>query len=374
MIPLNTRQGLPPAAFWYVALRSLLAAAVVLLFAWVAGLLPNAPHATCHGALCGKLSSGQVVVLAYLFAAFLVVRAVLGFKWFSYVLTDHSISVSSGILFRNTTTVRFDRIQDIDSTRNPLHLLLGLTSVAIWTASPDQRVGNARRPDAALVLQADDAEWLRNFVSESAPAVAGATRSAAGQMTLSSGRRGSSAGPALTLVVVALVVGGGLWLRQNTPAAVATAPAASDAVSVPANPRVVHTGNARNVHAHLVRSTAVAQTPTVFAIACALHSDGGGGGVRPCAQISEAQRCAHEADFPSQPTSDPAVLTVVNRSDQDVRFYWLDRSGKRALYATLAPGAHVEQQSHAGAHWLLSTPHDQCIAILDAATESVALF
>jgi hypothetical protein len=114
--------------------------------------------------------------------------------------------------------------------------------------------------------------------------------------------------------------------------------------------------------------------PADYAIACAMHGSGDINAVIPCDKFGEAQRCQHEADFPSNPTPPPAVLTVVNRSSEPIRFYWLDRSGTRTLYASLPPGGHVSQQSHIGAHWLLATREDQCIAIFDAATMTIGIF
>ena len=87
-----------------------------------------------------------------------------------------------------------------------------------------------------------------------------------------------------------------------------------------------------------------------------------------------AQRCAHEADFASKPTPPPAVLTVVNQSKEPLRFYWLNPSGARALYASLPPGGHVTQPSHVGAHWLVSSGDDRCIAIFDAATTTIGIY
>ncbi|MGA2397829.1 MAG: hypothetical protein ABSG30_07190 [Steroidobacteraceae bacterium] len=68
------------------------------------------------------------------------------------------------------------------------------------------------------------------------------------------------------------------------------------------------------------------------------------------------------------------MLTVVNRSDEHVKFYWLDPSGSRALYASLPPSGHVTQQSHIGAHWLVSTQDDRCIAIFNAATMTIGIY
>ena len=138
MIPLNSRQALPSKAFGYLALRSMLAAVMLVLIGGLVQLLSALPS-TCHGALCGVCLSGrQFAGILYLLGALILVGAVLNYKWFSFLLTDKTIRIDSGVMFRRSCTIRFDRIQDVDILRNPMHLLLGLKSVAIWTASFDQ--------------------------------------------------------------------------------------------------------------------------------------------------------------------------------------------------------------------------------------------
>jgi hypothetical protein len=117
-----------------------------------------------------------------------------------------------------------------------------------------------------------------------------------------------------------------------------------------------------------------AQVPPDYAVACAIHGSGSVDGVIPCAKFGEATRCQRETEFASKPTPEPAMLTVVNRSSEDVKFYWLDRSGSRALYASLSPSGHVTQRSHLGARWLVSTKDDRCIAIFDAATMTIGIY
>jgi hypothetical protein len=67
-----------------------------------------------------------------------------------------------------------------------------------------------------------------------------------------------------------------------------------------------------------------------------------------CSELGEGRRCQQESGYPSQPTQEAAVFTIANRSHEPVKFFWLDRSGVRALYATLPPGGHVDQQTHVG--------------------------
>jgi len=377
MIPLNTRQGLPPKAFWYVALRSLGGAIGLVL---IGRVLQMAPAGSCRGALCGAGSNGQMSIVIYLVAAFLVLNALLRFKWFWFVLTDKNISINSGIFVRKSCTIRFDRIQDIDTFRGPLHLLLGLESVAIWTASLDQRAGRVSRPDGLIVLETDTADWLRDYLSD--PTAAGVGDSAPSRNPQSAALpiapRQGSAGLLAVLIVAALLVAGfvGFWqVRSPSPVAAsppaATGPAAPPAAAAPARLPTPSLGRVQPMRPAQPAASAQAAA-SEYGLSCAIRKSLDG--VKLCGDLKQAGRCEHESDFASRPMPEPAVLTVVNRSDETVRFYWLDPHGARALYATLRPGGHVNQPSHFGAHWLVSTQDDRCIGIFSADTIAVGIF
>jgi len=380
MIPLNTRQGLPPNAFWYVALRSLILAAFLV----ACGRLFQIGGGTCRGLLCG--SHGEASFVLYFFAVYLVVSAVLRFKFFWFMLTDKGISIHSGILVQRSCTIRFDRIQDVDTSRGPLHMLLGLTSVAIWTASLDQRGGKGNRPDGLIVLNSATAEWLRECLSD--PAAAAAAAEDPSLQAIASAPRGLAVLMIAALPVVGLI---GFWRLTSTsspPDAAVPASAVPGAVSPAPRPHA-----ARPAHSSAPPGAQSASTPAAssapasgaavanasasgqaaqYGLSCAIRRSLQG--VKPCGDLKQAGRCEHEADFRSRPTDEPAVLTVVNRSDETVKFYWLDRTGARSLYATLSPGGHVDQPSHVGAHWLVSTQDDQCIGIFSAETMAVGIF
>ena len=395
MIPLNTQLGLPSRAFWYVALRSFVVAVFLLLLAALFELASNAPS-SCRGPLCGVLSAGKIAALLLLYGAFLVARAVLNFKWFTFTVSDRNISITSGVLARNTSTIRFDRIQDVNTRRDPLHALLGLKSIALWTASPDQSMNNGRRrPDGLIVLDAADADWLRDYISD--PKGAEATASGGGgQSHAAVPHQGNGA------VVVGMLIAAGLVVLAVMAAAKKSPPPAPAAESVPAPTPpsyVPRRGADGKTHLHLVHNAhselsqgpaaasaavaAPAAVPVVvpaqpaasdYGIACAIHPQQATGAVRSCAALAAGQRCAHEVDFPSKPSAEPAVLTLVNRSDESLKFYWLNYQGTRSLYATLAPGGHVDQQSRTGAHWLVASADGQCLGVLDAATMKVGIF
>ncbi len=375
MIPIDSWQRLPARAIWFGLLSSL---AVALVLIGVAILLQSAGSAgtlKCHGSPCGGMSGNLVAGFIYLFAIYLVGRSVLHFKTFAFLLTDRTLTTVAGFFYQSSTTCRFDRIQDVDTVRGPIHALLGLKTVSVWTASPDQFARNKRQPDARIVLDVERAGWLRDYLSNP-PVVTGSNSSPGGVVSpsalLQTAPR-ANAGLVLVLCAVAALAVPALWIwnaatvMRPSPASTAASPAVGGAKSMPPQ-RVVPP--AQPVHSDVP----VQAVPADYAIACAVHGSGAIDQVIPCAKFSEAQRCQHEADFPSNPTAAPAVLTVVNRSGEPIRFYWLDRSGTRTLYASLPPGGHVSQQSHIGAHWLLSTRDDQCIAIFNAATTTIGIF
>ena len=174
MPALNTKLKLPTAALLYSALGAL-GVAIIITVGGV--LLMFAAEASCSGPGCGILSSE--VVLPFLLIIVLVVLAYPLLFWllFSYELTGRTITVNSGILFRQYETMDFGRIQVVDNERGPLLWLLALTEVRIWTASADQltfSVGkDAMRahphPDATLLLRQDDAQALKDFIMQSKP-------------------------------------------------------------------------------------------------------------------------------------------------------------------------------------------------------------
>lgn len=375
VIPLNSPQKLTSRAFWYVALRTLFVALLALGLGRLVELGANSPHASCRGALCGTVTGSHLAGFIYLFAALLAIRALINFRSLSFVVTEKSISISSGVLFRNSSTIRFDRIQDVRVLRDPLHLLLGLSSVAIWTASPDQRVGNTKRPDGLLVLEAEEAEWLKDYLSDPGGGQSAAT--SAGRDPGVAVRQSPASLGVMPFAVVGVIValaGAALWHRgpDQAPAALPTAENSKDTQNAPARADS-SAANTPAVQAHTVRAPTQAARDPQFALVCAIHPQAPSG-MTACAELGEARRCMQESAYPSQPTQQSALFTVANRSEETVKFFWLDRSGARALYASLPPGGHVDQQTRVGAHWLVATEDGRCVGIFNAATMAIGIY
>jgi membrane protein YdbS with pleckstrin-like domain len=375
MIPIDSWQRLPSRAIWFGLLASLALALVLIGVAVLMQSSGSAGTLKCHGAPCSRMSGSLVAGFICLFAIYLVGRSVLHFKTFAFLLTDRTLTTVAGYFFQSSTTCRFDRIQDVDTVRGPIHAILGLKTVSVWTASPDQFVRGKRRPDARIVLDAENADWLRDYVSNPPTGTGG--NSSAGSAVSPSALLQSAPRANVGLVLVLLIIA-----ALGVPAVLLWKTTSISHPSASMTPATAPVGAARSAPSprplpiqQPAQSEVPAQAvPADYTIACAIHGSGDIDQVIPCAKFSEAQRCQHEADFPSNPTAAPAVLTVVNRSREPIRFYWLDRSGTRTLYASLPPGGHVSQQSHAGAHWLLSTRDDQCIAIFNAATMTIGIF
>lgn len=376
MIPLNSRQFLPAKAFWYLAFRALFAAVLLVLFARFWHFLATSPSAKCTGALCGK-SGGAAEWMFYLLAGFMLVNSILQFKWFSFTLTRNAITIDSGVIVQKSRAVRFDKIQDVEVRRSVLQGLLGLKSVAIWTASLDQARGNTRRPDGLIVLDADSADWLANFLISPDRTNNDPAKEADRDVVPATGRsRPGHFGALIGIVSVAvvLVLTWGFWTRSGSAPQATSSVAAPVATATPAPVAAVIKPVANAPPTAETYSANSAAMPEDYTIACAANSTNAAHNIVACNSMKWGQRCDHEADFRSNPTSESTRLVIANRSDRNLKFYWLDAFGHRTQYAVLTPGRKIGQQSHVGAHWLVSTDDERCVGIFNADTARIGIF
>jgi hypothetical protein len=324
----------------------------------------------------------------YLLAVVMIVNSFLRFRWFSFTLTDRTINIDSGVIIQSSRVVRFDKIQDVEARQGLLQRLLGLKSVAIWTASLDQVRGNTRRPDGLIVLEADTADWLTNYMSDpdqthvALPDVG----SHAGLRPAERSRPGSLGAVigGIAAVLIA-VVAWGLWSKSGStppvttaatapvaPAAAPTLVAALTPAAVPA-PAVASSPAANSQPAQQTYAVNTAADPADYTIACSMAS-GGTGAVPACDSMKWGQRCERESEFRSNPTSESTRLVIANRSNETLKFFWLDPSGSRAPYAVLPPGRKIGQPSHIGAHWLVAAADGRCVGIFNADTARIGIF
>lgn len=166
-MPLDTPHRLSQAAFWYTAFP-----AVTLSFvAVIAGaFMKDTVHAACMQSTCPPYIPYIVPTIVIVFIAAALAHPILSFILFSYSLSERSITINSGIIFRQYETIDFSRIQTLDLERGPLLWLFGLTEVNLWTASADQFNNDAGQPthahpDTTFVLDRDTAESLRSHIA-----------------------------------------------------------------------------------------------------------------------------------------------------------------------------------------------------------------
>jgi putative membrane protein len=102
--------------------------------------------------------TGWAYVLPVAFAALLLLLLVQWLAWsrFQYGVGAEEIVIQSGILSRNRRSIPFDRVQDVDIERGPLHRLFGLAKVRIETggSAKDEGVLDSVTLDEAARLRA----------------------------------------------------------------------------------------------------------------------------------------------------------------------------------------------------------------------------
>ncbi len=97
----------------------------------------------------------------------------LKFKFINFIVENDKVTINSGIIFKRSRTVPFDKVQNIDNSRGLLRRIFGLSKISIWTASPGQiEVHNkvsTSQADQILILTTSDADWLQNFILSKHP-------------------------------------------------------------------------------------------------------------------------------------------------------------------------------------------------------------
>jgi len=153
MLPQNTSNKLPKSLKWYALARLILLLFVIslpfIIFdknAWLSIFYP---------------------ILLFLGLP-IWIYVILSYKFVSFVIAENVITINSGIIFKRSNTMAFDRVQNTDNSRGPLSMLFGLSKLSIWTASPSQihieKGRSKNRPEGTLWLKTVDADELKNFI------------------------------------------------------------------------------------------------------------------------------------------------------------------------------------------------------------------
>jgi len=87
---------------------------------------------------------------------------------FSFVIEENKITINSGVIIKKSRSIPFNAVQNVENVRGILRRMFGLSTVKIWTSSPEQikvyKGTASHKPDATIELTIEDGEWLKNFI------------------------------------------------------------------------------------------------------------------------------------------------------------------------------------------------------------------
>jgi len=168
----ETIQELPPRAIWLFFLlrirRSLVRSVGALLgmFIFAVSIFLVAQNGEAEVIFTYISSSLNGISVMFAFSTLLAI--LLGYVlfiygWagiyvsrFRYQLTNISLNIEYGIIKKSYSTIPYDKIQDVNTRRNVIERVLGLSSLLIPTAS-----SSGLMPGALLGLSTDDAEKIK---------------------------------------------------------------------------------------------------------------------------------------------------------------------------------------------------------------------
>jgi membrane protein YdbS with pleckstrin-like domain len=139
-----------PAYRFEVLVQWLIVLAPLFALSWLVYLLPLPPEVRSWLTLLPWLVLLLVVLLVWLAMARVAAKG--------YALREHDLAYRSGLVFRKTTLLPFNRVQHIEVASGPLQRRFGLASLKFYTA------GGANVDLKMPGLTAADADRLREFI------------------------------------------------------------------------------------------------------------------------------------------------------------------------------------------------------------------
>ena len=108
-----------------------------------------APLAAVFFATQGDATS-RIVTAVVVGAALVIVSAILRYWFFRYSIGDDSVLVRDGVFRKKRLDIRFDRVQAINTTQNPVYRWFGLVNVHFDTAGSGGDEGSLPAVEAAV--------------------------------------------------------------------------------------------------------------------------------------------------------------------------------------------------------------------------------
>ncbi|MBM3496869.1 MAG: hypothetical protein FJX72_21495, partial [Armatimonadetes bacterium] len=86
----------------------------------------------------------------------------------------------------------------------------------------------------------------------------------------------------------------------------------------------------------------------------------------PDGAFNEGNLESADAPYPSRRTGEETSISFVNRTQRELRVFWMDTDGARQPYSTLAPGARRDQHTFAGHVWLVTDASGAVMGVYEA--------
>ena len=106
-----------------------------------------------------RIVVGVIVGWLVLFI-FITLMSILGFRHKSYAIREHDILYKSGLIFRKTVALPFNRVQHSEISQGPIERYFGLSQLEIFTA------GGSQSDLTIPGLLGDDAQRIKTLVME----------------------------------------------------------------------------------------------------------------------------------------------------------------------------------------------------------------
>jgi hypothetical protein len=118
-------------------------------------------------------------------------------------------------------------------------------------------------------------------------------------------------------------------------------------------PRIVQAGAAFHLAKRKAAGLAVA---AAFVVLLAI----GSGSVQAAGPVVPDSSCSTESQFKSLTGTTRAVLQITNNTDETVKSYWLDYTGKRVFYENIAPHTSYLQATWLTHPWVITSASGAC--------------
>lgn len=113
----------------------------------------------------------MIMILTF-FMILAFISLYLDYYFFSFMVSENTITINRGMIIKRSKSIPFDKVQNVSTVSGIIARLFGLAAIKIWTTSPSQIIGITKErefeaaPDGRLVLEKEDAEWLKNFITK----------------------------------------------------------------------------------------------------------------------------------------------------------------------------------------------------------------